>query len=845
MASSSPLQLDEAYWSLEPEVLLQRLNTTVHGLSGIEAERRLSEGIETQQQQPEYTANWISVLGNQLKNPLLLVLFFAAGASAVTGSHVDAAILLTILSISVGIGFNREYRAQSIAAALRKRISIKSKVLRDGVPIIIPSTEVVLGDVVQLSAGSLIPGDGVLLTSTDFFVNEGILTGESFPAEKSADEISSPNAGIGARKNCVFQGTNVRSGTGKCVIVRTGGGTQFGKIAHRLKLRAPENEFDRGLRHFGELLTMTMVVVMAMIFAANIILGRPPIQTLMFSIALAVGLSPELLPVILTINLARGSEELARRGVLVRRLIAIENLGSMDVLCTDKTGTLTEGVVRLDGAWDEKGLSSDRVFEAAYYNSSLQTGLMNPLDEAIIKTTGKVAPPPVEKLAEIPYDFVRKCLSVVVRQADGIRLITKGAVPQVLRNCDTLSNGEKLTDSSRNSIQSKAQEWNAAGLRVLAVAERWMDEQPTYTREIEQRLNFLGFLTFLDPPKSDAAEAIHELGRLGVSIKLISGDSALVAIHVAAKVGMSTSRVLTGQQLDKLHDEALWKLAEETDLFVEVDPNQKERIIVALKRMGHAVGYLGDGVNDAPAMHAADVGISVDKAVDVAREAADLLLLESNLHVISKGVLAGRKTFANSLKYVLTTTSANLGNMMSMAVASLILPFFPLLASQILLNNLLADVPALGIADDSVDPELVERPQRWDIPLIRRFMIKFGLLSSLFDFLTFGVLLGLFSASAALFRTGWFVESLLTELVIALVVRTRRPFYRSRPGKLFLWLTVAVALLTLALPYLPFASLFKFVPLPPGLLGCLIVILLMYVVATESLKSRFYGTGTR
>lgn len=841
MLPQLPSQSDEAYWSWGQEDLLQRLNTTVHGLTTQEArDRRLAE--DSKYRGSEDHPGWAPVLWNQLKNPLLLVLFFAAAASAITGSTIDALILATILSASVGIGFSREYRAQTIAAALQKRISTKSKVLRNGQPVMVSSNEIVPGDVIRLSAGSLIPGDGKLLSATDFFVNEAILTGESFPFEKEADVTLPKDTVVGARKNCVFQGTNVRSGTADCVIVHVGKATQFGKIAHRLKLRPPENEFDRGLRHFGQLLTTTMMIVMAIIFAANIMLGRPPIQTLMFSIALAVGLSPELLPVILTVNLARGSELLARQGVLVRRLSAIENLGSMEILCTDKTGTLTEGLVRLEGACDEMGRPSESVLEAAFLNASLQTGLANPLDEAIIKA-GNKSDGQIEKLAEIPYDFVRKRLGVIVRQPAGIRLIAKGAVPQVLQDCDQLATGERLNETVRASIQQRVREWNTSGIRVLAVAERPLDEQQAYGRADEVHLRLLGFLTFLDPPKPGVADALQEFSRLGVSVKLISGDSAMVAAHVATSVGMSIERMLTGQQIDEMHDEALWKAAEDTTLFVEVDPNQKERIIFALKRMGHVVGFLGDGVNDAPAMHAADVGISVDKAVDVAKDAADLLLLQRNLDVIGRGIQAGRRTFANTLKYVLTTTSANLGNMISMAVASLLLPFLPLLASQILLNNLLADLPALGIADDTVDPELIDRPKRWNMQFIRKFMIEFGLLSSLFDFLTFGLLLGLFAATPILFRTGWFVESLLTELVIALVVRTRRPFYRSRPGTLFLWLSAVVTVLTLAIPYLPFAGLFEFVPLPITLLGLLIAILLLYVIATEALKFRFYKSS--
>jgi Mg2+-importing ATPase len=628
------------------------------------------------------------------------------------------------------------------------------------------------------------------------------------------------------------------------LITRTGAGTEFGQIAGRLKLRPAENEFDRGMRQFGELLTITMVVIMAIIFAANILLGKSPLETLLFSIALAVGLSPELLPVILNVNLARGAEQMARHGVLVRKLKAIENLGSMDVLCTDKTGTLTEGVVRLAAACDVQGRPNADVLEAAALNATLQTGLANPLDEAIARAhVPDVAQ--IEKLAEIPYDFVRKRMSVVVRDPQGIQLISKGAVAPVLQVCRALADGTPLDVAQRQAIERRVEDWNASGIRVLAVAQRSMQEQPAYRRKDERELQLLGFLTFLDQPKTGIREALAELRELGVGVKLITGDARLVARHVALAVGMPAERMLTGEQLDELHDEALWRAAEETDLFVEVDPNQKERIILALKKTGHVVGFLGDGVNDAPAMHAADASLSVDQAVDVAREAADFVLLERNLDVIRRGIESGRKTFANSLKYVLTTTSANLGNMISMAGASLFLPFLPLLASQILLNNLLADVPMIGLADDAVDPELVARPRRWDMRFIRRFMIEFGLLSSIFDVLTFALLLGVYAARPPLFRTGWFVESLLTELAIALVVRTRRPFYRSRPGTLMLWLTGAVVVVAVALPFLPVAELFHFVPVPWPLLLLLGGVVTLYVLATEGLKARFYRQDRR
>jgi Mg2+-importing ATPase len=765
-------------------------------------------------------------------------LVFAAGASAVTGEWIDALVVLAILFASAGIGYSREYRAQATADQLRARVRARSTVLRDGRPVAIPIRELVPGDVVVLSAGSLLPADGVVLEAIDFFVNESVLTGESFPVEKKPGAVPRYSS-LTERTNCVFLGTNVRSGTARCLVVVTGSGTQFGAIAHRLTLRPPETEFDRGIRRFGYLLTSAMLIMVLLVFAGNMFLGRAPVETLLFSVALAVGLSPELLPAILTVNLARSAEQMARHGVLVKRLNAIENLGSMDVLCTDKTGTLTEGVVQLEGAFDERGQPSAKVLELAVYNAGLQTGLANPLDEAILRAQSADLIH-VEKLGEIPYDFVRKRLSVIVRGPAGIRLVTKGAFDQVLGISVRCADGAPLDPDRLTTLGERFRKWTSQGIRVLAVAVRTLDDKPSYGRDDEHDLDFVGFLTFSDRPKEGVAAALADLATLGVSVKLITGDSRLVAQHVATAVGMRADRVLTGKDLDELHDEALWRAAEGTDLFVEVDPNQKERIILSLKKMGRVVGFLGDGVNDAPAMHAADTSVSVDQAVDVAKEAADFVLLERHLEVIRQGIEEGRKTFANTLKYVLTTTSANLGNMVSMALASMFLPFLPLLAGQILLNNFLSDVPAIGLADDSVDPELVDHPRRWDMRFIGRFMVAFGVLSSLFDFLTFGALLGLLAATPELFRTGWFVESLLTELIIALVVRTRRPFFRSRPGTLLLASTLGIIAVTFAIPFLPFTGALGFTALPGTVLLTLIGITVLYVAATELVKARFY-----
>ncbi|MEO8257308.1 MAG: magnesium-translocating P-type ATPase [Acidobacteriota bacterium] len=829
--------MSDAYWSIDADIVVRGLGSAEQGLTTAEATRRLREhGPNHVREHRRLTR--MRVVVNQIRNPLLWVLIFAAGASAMTGEVVDAVIVLVIVLATVSIGYGREYHAAAAAAALQARVRSRARVLRDGQSIHVPTEEIVPGDVVLLSAGSLVPADGLILEASDFFVSDAVLTGESFPVEKRSGPVAA-TAGLRDRLNCVFLGTNVRSGTARCLIANTGLETQFGAIAHRLTLRPPETEFDRGIRRFGYLLASVMLVMVVVVFIVHVLNGRPPMETMLFSIALAVGLSPELLPAILSVNLARGAQMMARRGVLVRHLTAIENLGSMDVLCTDKTGTLTQGVVVLEGAYDALGVPSEGVRRVAARNAALETGLPSPLDDAILRD-GAPDLTAVRKLAEIPFDFVRKRVSVVVEAEGHTSLITKGAFRHVLEICTRSAEGLLLDAAGRARLEARYQAWSEQGIRVLAVASRTIAPQPTYGRDLERELSFAGFLTFLDRPKEDAAEAIRSLAALGVSIKIITGDSKPVTQHLAGLVGMRADRVLTGSDLQRLSDEALWRVAEATDLFVEVDPNQKERIILALKKMGHVVGFLGDGVNDAPAMHAADTSLSVEEAVDVAREAADFVLLDRSLDVIGRGIQEGRKTFANTLKYVLTTMSANLGNMISMAGASLFLPFLPLLASQILLNNLLSDVPAIGIADDAVDPELIERPQRWNMRFIGRFMVEFGAVSSLFDFLTFGVLLWVFRAGPDLFRTGWFVESLLTELVIALVVRTRRPFYRSRPGRVLLWSTALLMALTFALPYLPLIGVFGFVPLPGLLFVTVTAITALYVVATEMTKSRFY-----
>jgi Mg2+-importing ATPase len=830
-----------AYWSQPQDSLLSELHSAPDGLSTADAAQRLAQyGPNLLQAREKETA--LGLFLNQFKSPIILILLFATGVSAATKEWVDALIILTIVFGSAVLSFLQEYHANTAAEKLRAQVTVKANVLRDGQIQSVLAAEVVPGDVVLLSAGSLVPADGVLLEVRDFYVNQAVLTGETFPVEKKLGPIAA-QASLAERANCVFMGTNVRSGTAHVLIVRTGTATAFGQIAERLTLRPPETEFERGVRRFGYLLSEVMLILVLIVFAVNVFFHKPVIDSLLFSIALAVGITPQLLPAIISINLSKGSQTMAAAGVIVRRLESIENFGSTDVLCTDKTGTLTEGVVQLDGALDVAGQPSGGVLRYAYLNAHFQTGLSNPLDEAIL-----AQPAPdlggVHKLDEVPYDFVRKRLSVVVGQESASPLlITKGALDNVLAVCTQVRENRTalpLDDAQRARIQQRFAGWSGQGFRVLGIATRTMPDQPAYTRADEHDLTFVGFLLFFDPPKPGVQETIAALAEMGVGFKIITGDNKLVALHTAEAVGLEVTGVLTGAELNDLRDEALWQAVEHTNLFVEVDPNQKERLILALQKRGHVVSYMGDGVNDAPALHAADVGISVDKAVDVAKQAAGFVLLKHDLAVLRQGILLGRTTFANTLKYVFITTSANFGNMFSMAGASLFLSFLPMLPLQILLTNFLTDFPAMAIADDSVDPELIERPRRWDVRFIRDFMVTFGLVSSTFDYLTFGALLLLLHATADQFRTGWFLQSVLTELLILLVIRTRRPFFKSRPGRYLLIAALMVAGVTVVLPYSPLSGLLGFTPLPLPILLVLGGITVLYVASSEGVKSVFY-----
>jgi len=833
-------QRDPPFWSVPAAEVLRRLQTAPQGLSTAEAVAR-TKRYAGHRLAPKKRTDATTLLLAQFSSPIVLLLLGATVISLFLHDPTDAAIILAIVLASGLLGFWQERGAAGAVEKLLALVEVKAQVLRDGAPREVPVADVVPGDVVLLSAGATAPGDCLLLEARDLFVDEATLTGETFPVDKAV-AILDADTPLGRRTNTVFLGTHMVSGTATALVVAIGKDTEFGRVSERLKLRPPETDFERGLRRFGYLLLEVTLLLVIGIFAFNVYLHRPVLDSFLFSMALAVGLTPQLLPAIVSINLAHGARRMAERKVIVKRLASIENFGSMDVLCTDKTGTVTEGVVTLRSADDLTGRPSERVLLHAFLNASFETGFASPIDAAI-RSHGAVDIAAWRKLDEVPYDFLRKRLSILAAGPEGNLMITKGALAEVLEVCTTAEDATGMAvpmRSVRQQIEARYVQYSSSGQRTLGIACKALGAQTGIDKDSEAGMNFLGFIVFSDPPKSGIEETIGRLRDLGVGLKVITGDNALVAATVAREIGLGGAQVLSGHELRQLSDGALLARVGRVDVFAEVEPNQKERIILALRKAGHVVGYMGDGINDASALHAADVGLSVDSGVDVAKEVADIVLLEKDLDVLVEGVREGRTTFANTLKYVLMATSANFGNMFSMAGASLLLPFLPLLPKQILLTNMLTDVPETTIASDSVDAEMLARPRRWDIGFIRSFMLTFGLLSSVFDYLTFGALLFLLKAGTDQFRTGWFVESVVSAALIVLVVRSRRPFFRSKPAKRLLWATLGVVATALVLPLLPFAALLGLTPLPLPFLGLMGVIVALYIASGEFAKHRFY-----
>jgi P-type Mg2+ transporter len=832
---------------------LLELRTSRDGLTSDEASARQAEVGRNELGRSGRSI--VDVLVGQLRSPLLGLLLIAASISIGVGERTDGAIILAIMGLSVGLGLFNEYRSEQTLLSLRERTGRRATVLRDGAVTELAAVELVPGDVCLLQTGDVVPADLRLLEAAELTIDEAALTGEAYPAEKQVD--AEPTAQAAVAVDCAYMGTVVRSGRGVGVVAATGMGSELGRIAGGLAERQPPTSFQRGLTSFTGLLARVTALLTLFIFIGNAALGKPVLDAFLFSLAIAVGLTPQLLPAIVTVSLSTGARRMARRSVLVKRLVAIEDLGDADLLFTDKTGTLTEGEIRLREAVSADGadapalvrlglLCSELSFEHGAYplGNALDLAIWRALEPGVAAAELAAA----NRVATLPFTFERRRTSVVLEAGGRRRLLCKGAAEEVLARCSSVrvEGGSRPLAPHRESIDGTLTRLLDAGHRLLALAERPIDPRDRYGEADEQELELLGFLVFADPPKADAAESIARLRRLGIELKILTGDNARTAAHVCGELGLPVKGVVGGDELAALSDEELERVVAETTIFARVSPEQKAALVAAAQRDGHDVGFLGDGVNDAVALHRADVGISVESAVDVAREAADVVLLEKSLGVVADGVAEGRRIFANTMKYVLMGTSSNFGNMFSAAGASLFLSFLPMLPSQILLNNLLYDCSELTIPTDNVDEELLERPGHWDIAFVRRFMTFFGPISSLYDFATFGVMLWVFHAHAPLFRSGWFVESLATQALVVFVIRTRRsPFYRSRPSRPLLVTTVAVVVVGLLLPFSPVAHVLGFRSLPIAFLAILVALAGTYLALAEAGKAYFFRHGPR
>jgi Mg2+-importing ATPase len=835
------------------------MGTSSQGLSNEEAERRLKIYGTNELARKKKRAAIVSYLLH-FKSPLILILLAAAAFAASDGDIADFSIIFVIVIISVSIDHYQESKAENAAEALKETVSTTATVLRDNTKNELKLSLIVPGDIISLSAGDIAPADARIIDAKDLFINQSALTGESFPAEKTANELQSIDVSSGAItewNNYVFMGTSVVSGTATAAVVKTGGLTEYGKIAKRLVAKPPETEFERGVKGFSYLIMQVTFILIIFVFMALALEHRDLVQSLLFAAALAVGLTPELLPMIITMNLSKGAINMSKKGVVVKHLPSIENFGSMNVLCTDKTGTLTENRISLVSHVDAEGDDDDKVLLYSYLNSHFQTGLKSPLDEAVLAHK-EVDIEGFEKIDEVPFDFIRRRVSVVVEQKRQRVFIAKGAPEDVLKVSGYYEVGgviSDITEEKRKSIEQRFFDMSSDGLRVLGVAyKRLKVEKAVYTVNDEIDMVFLGFIAFLDPPKETAKESLRLLAKEGIELKILTGDNELVTRKVCEQLGFEIKGVALGSEIVQMNDDALARVVEEANVFARVTPVQKDRIMNLLKDNGHVVGFMGDGINDAASLRTSDVGISVNNAVDVAKESADIILLESDLTVLAEGVIEGRKTFANTMKYVMMGISSNFGNMFSVAGAALFLSFLPMLSIQILLNNLLYTLSQTTIATDNVDEEYIERPKQWDISFIRNFMAVEGPISSIFDYLTFFLMLFVFFHVVPIlpltlanvhdqnvFQTAWFVESLSTQTLVVFVIRTiRSPFWKSRPGKYLTFSSLAVVASAIIIPYTPLGPVFSFSPPPPLFYVALLLFICTYLFLAETAKKWFY-----
>jgi Mg2+-importing ATPase len=836
---------DDPAWWLKPLAEPQAgLATDAAGLSDAEARSRLvrcGPNLFRDHQGRSLALQFLS----RFKNPLVILLLVASAISAFTGETANFLIITVIVLLSVTLDFVQEHRAGQAAESLRHSVSVRAMVIRDGKLLEVPVTEVVPGDLAVLSAGGMVPADGLLLEAQDLFVKQALLTGESYPVEKRPGMLAADATDLQDAANAVFMGTTVISGSARMRVVKTGTGTAIGAIADSLNRQPPPTAFEAGTQRFGLLIMRLTLLLVLFVLLVNALMHKPWLESFLFAVALAVGLTPELLPMVVSVTLSRGALHMAKKRVIVKRLASIQNLGSMDVLCTDKTGTLTEAKIRLEKHVDPQGKPSARVLELAYLNSFFETGLKSPLDEAILAHEN-IDAGPWKKIDEVPFDFERRRVSVLLDNGVARWLVVKGAPDEIVGFCTHYEeHGAELQSpvdkAALERIHGQSDTLEKEGFRVLGIA--WREVPPDHPHAVvgdETELVFTGFAAFLDPPKESAGAALAALKESGVTVKIVTGDSDLVTQHVCAQLNIPVTGVLTGKEIAQMDDHALRIRVETANLFCRVNPSQKDRVILALKARGHVVGYLGDGINDAPSLHSADVGLSVDSAVDVAKDAADMILLDQDLHVLHDGVLEGRRTFGNIMKYIMMGTSSNFGNMFSMAGAALFLPFLPMLPTQILLNNILYDISEVPIPLDQVDPEELRRPRVLDMNFIRDFMLVIGPISSAFDFLTFYILLSVLKADETLFQTGWFVESLSTQVLVIFIIRTRGNPLKSRAHPILVATSLAVVAIGAVLPFTPLGAYFGFVPPPARFYAILAAMVVTYLAMVEMAKRGFY-----
>ncbi|MDD5692561.1 MAG: magnesium-translocating P-type ATPase [Candidatus Omnitrophica bacterium] len=830
------------YSGCSQEALFEKLNTSSKGLSEDDARKRLEEYGFNEPARKKKRTILIQIISKFI-NPLVIVLLIIAAFSLFFGEKVSAILVILMAALSVFLSFIQEYRAGKEAEKLSEMVRTTATVYRNGRSLELKIREIVPGDIVDLFAGDMIPADLRIISCKDLFINQASLTGESFPVEKNAEAIEPRDNSASELTNIVFMGSSVVSGTGLGVVIRTGIATQFGELSRRLSTIAVETGFDRGIRKFTWLMVRLMIILVVIIFAINAFSKGNVIQALLFSLAVAVGLTPEMLPMLVAINLSKGAIAMSKKQVIVKRLNSIQNFGAMDVLCTDKTGTLTLDKIILERHCDVVRKDDEDVLRFAYINSFYQTGLKNILDRAILKHE-KLLIKQYKKYDEIPFDFSRKIMSVIV-EMDGLhRIITKGAPEEIFKRCSRYVLDNDLIEMDQLVLADLREEYNTLssnGFRVLAVAYKDIDNmKQSYSKDDEQDLVLKGYIAFLDPPKPTAKKTIEALRDLGIEFKVLTGDNELVTKKICADVGLDVKGLLTGEQVEKASDAELGELVKHTSVFARLSPFQKERVIRALQKNKHVVGYLGDGINDALALKASDVGISVNNAVDIAKESADIILLQKSLFVLKDGVIEGRKTFGNILKYIKMGASSNFGNMFSMTGASLFLPFLPMLPIQILLNNFLYDLSQVAIPSDEVDKEYLLKERPWNINYIKKFIIFLGPVSSIFDFITFGVLLWVFHAPAPLFHTGWFLESLCTQTLVIHVIRTGKiPFIESKPSQFLMFTSVYIVTIGLVIPFTPLGHYFKFVTPPPAFFAALLIIVTAYLFTVQFVKSWF------